>query len=70
MRTHSTRFAWADDRTAANPGGCEHFERLIGRRDIRPVLEHAANTVTAERIGQWVASDDWASRVGSVVSYR
>ena len=54
--------------TAANVTGNEHFDRLIGRRDIRPILERHPRDV-ATRIAEWTDPQGWPSRVHPYLLY-
>ncbi len=67
--THRLRFQWARYPTAANPSGEGHFERLIGRRDIRRVFDKAPQDIDAEQVRAWTEVGDWVERVESVLVY-
>lgn len=62
--THRLRFQWARYPTAANPGGEGHFERLIGRRDIRRQFDVSPGDIDADIVRGWTSVGDWAERVG------
>ncbi|MFA6166515.1 MAG: DUF1343 domain-containing protein [Gemmatimonadaceae bacterium] len=67
--THRLRFQWTRYPTAANPSGEGHFERLVGRRDIRRVFDKAPQDIDAEQVRSWTEVGDWAERVGPVLEY-
>jgi len=69
-RTHRLRFQWARYPTAANPSGDGHFERLIGRTDIRRVYDRSPQEVDADLVRAWTGVGDWVERVGPVLLYR
>jgi uncharacterized protein YbbC (DUF1343 family) len=57
IRLHSNDFEWLPYPTAANEGGHQHFDRLVGRMDVRPMLDRGE-----ERIAEWTAAPGWAER--------
>jgi len=65
---HPHECRWATYPTAANVTGEDHFDRLIGRRDIRPILEHGPGDLVA-RIAAWTDAQEWSSRVESHLLY-
>ncbi len=65
---HPEECRWTTYPTAANVTGAGHFDRLVGRRDIRPVLEHHPADVTT-RIADWTDPQGWPSRVHPHVLY-
>ncbi|MBA4071981.1 MAG: DUF1343 domain-containing protein [Gemmatimonas sp.] len=67
--THRLRFQWARYPTAANPSGEGHFERLVGRRDIRRVFDKTPQDIDAEQVRAWTEVGDWAERVEPVLVY-
>lgn len=67
--THRLRFQWARYPTAANPSGEGHFERLVGRRDIRRVFDKTPQDIDAEQVRAWTEIGDWSERVKSVLVY-
>ena len=67
--THRLRFQWARYPTAANPSGEGHFERLIGRRDIRRRFDASPAGIDAETVRGWTAVGDWAERVQPALLY-
>jgi uncharacterized protein YbbC (DUF1343 family) len=67
--THRLRFQWAKYPTAANPSGDGHFERLVGRRDIRRVYDRAPESIDAAQVRAWTSTDNWAVRVEQVLLY-
>ncbi len=69
VSTHRLRFQWAKYPTAANPGGDGHFERLIGRRDIRRHFDATSFGIDAEMVSEWTGVGDWGERVGDSLCY-
>jgi uncharacterized protein YbbC (DUF1343 family) len=57
IRLHPEAFEWLPYPTAANEGGHQHFDRLVGRMDVRPALERGE-----EHIAEWTAAPGWAER--------
>ncbi|MBW7932648.1 MAG: hypothetical protein H3C62_03355 [Gemmatimonadaceae bacterium] len=53
----------------ANPSGEEHFERLVGRRGIRPHLDRSPQGVDAALVRRWTDTGDWSARVGTALLY-
>lgn len=70
VSTHRLRFQWARYPTAANPSGEGHFERLIGRRDIRRVFDKAPQDIDAEQVRAWTEIGDWVERVEPILIYQ
>ncbi len=68
-RTHRGQFTWATYPTAANPEGHGHFERLIGRPDIRAHFDAAPERIDVERVRTWTSADTWAERVRPALLY-
>jgi uncharacterized protein YbbC (DUF1343 family) len=68
--THRTHFAWAPYPTAANPSGSGHFERLVGRPDLREQIDRGALEIGQELAASWTSAGDWATRVEPVLCYR
>ena len=68
--THREAFQWATYPTAANPTGEGHFERLCGRRDIRPVFDARPDTIDLDTVHEWTSTGDWTERVQEVLLYR
>ncbi|MGQ0766315.1 MAG: exo-beta-N-acetylmuramidase NamZ family protein [Gemmatimonadota bacterium] len=60
---HPVSFRWTDYPTVVNPAGTGHFERLAGRRDIRPAID-GPSPVAAKQIIDWCDAGDWSGRVG------
>ena len=59
MRLHPKQFEWLPYPTAANEKGHQHFDRLIGRMDVRPMLDRGE-----ERVAEWTAAaPGWVDRV-------
>jgi uncharacterized protein YbbC (DUF1343 family) len=69
ISTHRLRFQWARYPTAANPSGDGHFERLIGRRDIRRKFDASAYEIDADTVRDWTGVDDWVERARPVLCY-
>jgi hypothetical protein len=67
--THRLRFQWARYPTAANPSGEGHFERLVGRRDIRRVFDRAPQEIDADVVREWTGVGDWVERVQPALLY-
>jgi uncharacterized protein YbbC (DUF1343 family) len=67
--THRLRFQWARYPTAANPSGNGHFERLIGRNDIRRRYDASPADINADTVRAWTDAGDWAERVGPALLY-
>lgn len=61
-------FQWSHYPTAVNPIGENHFERLIGRKDIASVLE-AQEKCLAQTIQSWTAVPGWTKRVEAHLCY-
>lgn len=69
IRAHPRDFAWAPYHTAANPGGGDHFARLVGVRHIAPRLLDLASPVTPALVQEWTATGDWASAAAEALLY-
>jgi len=69
VSTHRLRFQWARYPTAANPSGDGHFERLIGRRDIRRHFDASSFAIDADMVREWTSVGDWGERVGGSLCY-
>ena len=67
--THRLRFQWARYPTAANPSGEGHFERLIGRRDIRRRFDASPGDINADVVRGWTDVGDWTERVRPALLY-
>jgi uncharacterized protein YbbC (DUF1343 family) len=67
--THRLRFQWARYPTAANPSGEGHFERLVGRRDIRRFYDKSPQDIDAKQVRAWTEVGNWAERVEPVLVY-
>lgn len=67
--SHRLRFQWARYPTAANPSGEGHFERLVGRRDIRRVFDKTPQDIDAEQVRAWTEVGNWVERVGPILVY-
>ncbi|MCC6245618.1 MAG: DUF1343 domain-containing protein [Gemmatimonadaceae bacterium] len=64
-RLHRSQFAWHAYKTSANPGGENHFERLLGIGDARAAYDAQTDEVTRTRIRSWTDASAWVSRVRS-----
>jgi uncharacterized protein YbbC (DUF1343 family) len=69
VSTHRLRFQWAKYPTAANPSGDGHFERLVGRRDIRRRYDVSPDDIDADTVRAWTSAGDWGERVRSILLY-
>lgn len=67
IRLHPKQFAWLPYPTAANRQGLQHFDRLVGRLDVRPALD--APSFDDSLVARWTETADWASRVKPVLLY-
>jgi uncharacterized protein YbbC (DUF1343 family) len=56
IRLHPREFEWLPYPTAADGKGLQHFDRLIGRSDIRPALDRG------ELDESWTAAPGWRDR--------
>ena len=54
---HREEFEWLPYPTAANEGGHQHFDRLVGRTDVRRALDRGE-----AHIDEWTATPGWAER--------
>lgn len=68
IQLHRECFAWARYPTAANPMGEGHFERLVGRTDIRPILDATPAAVGAQ-LAAWTSAVDWRPRAQRALIY-
>jgi len=66
LRQHPEEFAWLPYPSAANQPGFGHFDRLIGRLDIRETLA-ALPPDLGQRIQEWTQASGWRERVDGVV---
>jgi uncharacterized protein YbbC (DUF1343 family) len=57
IRLHPNEFEWLPYPTSANEGGHQHFDRLVGRMDIRPAIDRGE-----EHIAAWTARPRWMER--------
>jgi len=69
IRHHPRDFAWAPYPTAANPGGGDHFARLVGQRGIAERLLDTDARVSSEEIVRWTAVPGWAGAVRDALRY-
>ena len=65
QRVHADQFAWATYPTAANPSGADHFERLVGQRDLAGRVAGASPDTRSD----WTAVPGWDDRATSVFLY-
>ncbi|MBP3193253.1 exo-beta-N-acetylmuramidase NamZ domain-containing protein [Natronogracilivirga saccharolytica] len=65
---HSDTFEWKTYPTAANPEGEDHFERLIGVRDMRPALE-ADPAAFLESLPDRLQAAGWKESVSPLLLY-
>jgi uncharacterized protein YbbC (DUF1343 family) len=65
---HPDDFAWLAYPTAANAPGFGHFDRLIGRPEIRQAIEARAGD-HAGQIAKWTAAPGWRERVSPHLLY-
>jgi hypothetical protein len=61
IRLHGRDFEWLPYPTAANEGGHQHFDRLIGRMEIRRELDRGGASL-ASQIQEWTLAPDWKER--------
>jgi uncharacterized protein YbbC (DUF1343 family) len=62
QQIHPQHFEWLPYTTADNSAGYGHFDRLIGRLDLRPQLTELGVQAAAQ-IAQWTATPTWLARV-------
>ncbi len=67
--THGGQFQWATYPTAANPGGHGHFERLLGRGDLRGAFDATPGAIDSDVVRAWTTTGDWSERVREVLCY-
>ncbi len=65
---HPDHFAWIPYTTPEAGPGHGHFDRLVGRLDVRPTLE-AQPPELQDHIRRWTAVPDWSTRVEEVLLY-
>jgi uncharacterized protein YbbC (DUF1343 family) len=61
IRLHADEFRWLAYPTAAAGSGVNHFDKLIGRLDIRPALD-AQRSDLLDQINEWTAPANWTAR--------
>lgn len=66
-KLHPGACSWAGA-PAANPTGADHFDRLIGARDIRRHVE-APGSDFAARVASWTMAPGWSERAGPHLLY-
>lgn len=64
---HGDEFAFRTYPTAANPAGEDHFERLIGRGDVRERITNGP--VGDALLDEWTSAPGWAERWDAVRIY-
>lgn len=69
IRAHPRDFDWAPYRTAANPGGGDHFARLVGVRHIAPRLLERESPVTPALVREWTSAAAWTPAVRPALLY-
>jgi uncharacterized protein YbbC (DUF1343 family) len=69
IQLHPREFAWAAYPTAANPGGGDHFGRLVGQRGIQERLLDLHQPVRVEEIAQWTHVPAWEGMVREALLY-
>lgn len=69
MRSARGHFAWSTYPTAANPSGERHFERLVGRKYLRPKLADVDERVSLEEIARWTSPRTWHDDVRAALIY-
>ena len=67
-RLHPDLFSWKTYPTAANPSGEGHFERLIGRNDIRPDLQLAPEDFL-QKLPERLETPSWVSETRDFLLY-
>ena len=65
---HPNEFAWLPYPTADNTPGYGHFDRLIGRTDIRAALESQPEHLPS-LIEEWTQTGGWVERVRKYLRY-
>ena len=68
IRLHPSDFEWLPYPTAANVSGHQHFDRLVGRVEVRETLDRQERGLD-ERISAWTSAAGWSDRVASHVMY-
>ncbi len=63
------RFEWAPYPTSVNQDGSGHFERLVGRREVREMLDENLKQVNQDQILRWTRAPQWAERVRPYLLY-
>ncbi|HEX5632668.1 MAG TPA: hypothetical protein VFX50_05545, partial [Gemmatimonadales bacterium] len=69
MRNHPRDFTWSPYPTAANPSGAWHFERLVGRHDIRERLMDPDRPLAPTTIASWTGARRWRDEVRAHLLY-
>ncbi len=65
---HPEEFSWLPYPTAANQPGYGHFDRLIGRTDIREALQTEPEELSL-LLDQWTQTGNWFDRVQPYLLY-
>ena len=68
-RLWKKRFEWAPYPTSVNPDGSGHFDRVVGRREIREMLDDNLEEVNQDQILRWTRAPGWAERAESYLLY-
>jgi len=63
------RFEWAPYPTSVNPDGSGHFDRLVGRREVREMLDENLEEVNEDQILGWTRTPGWVDRAESYLLY-
>lgn len=62
IHSHPDHFCWARYPTAVNPTGEDHFDLLIGRREVHAALA-ATPWALSKAIGEWTQIPEWGRHV-------
>ncbi|WP_432800238.1 exo-beta-N-acetylmuramidase NamZ family protein [Poriferisphaera sp. WC338] len=69
-RDYDGDVAWATYPTANNYTGADHFDRLIGREDIRKVIEgRPSEAEMRKHVVKWTEIGNWTDRVSGCLLY-
>ena len=66
---HRDDFQWLSYPTAVAASGINHFDKLIGRTEIRPLLDRQTANLPAQ-IKAWTDPGDWAARAQPHLLYQ
>ncbi len=67
-RLHPLHFEWLSYPSAAAGSGINHFDKLIGRREVRAALDARASDLQ-NQITAWTNPGNWATRVRPYLLY-